>query len=251
MGFRETHRIMWRLLVGVGISSSAPTAITFTDLQGHQASVEVVEASNADVTFIAQGRRGTIALDQLAEASRDSVVAYAKEKGVFRVFPACTIQVKIAYQHRNDNAWYRKDVRINPSVVIEGAKKMRGLPAAEASLVLITHDTRQKYVFHEEKMEICSTETISIPAVESGERREFTFQSVAVSFDTARDTTNVGGDEYKYYIFGLRDAGTKQLVDFESNSPKVMAYVERHPEARETFLSARRGAPFADDFSSQ
>ncbi|HVE17129.1 MAG TPA: hypothetical protein VNB29_10360 [Chthoniobacterales bacterium] len=226
--------------------------ITLTDNQQHQATVEITEATADTISFSAKGQKGAIKLDQLTEASRAAAIAYAKDKNVYQSFPAFTVQVKVAYQHRNSgDVWYEKDVKITPSIVIEGGKKMKGLPAAEACLVIVTHDTRQKYVFHVEKMKICSTETISIPGAEKGDRREFPFQAIPVTFDTARDTSNVGGDEYKYFIFALRDAATRQIVDFQSNSPQVMSYVARHPEARETLLAARKGEPFTDDFPAQ
>jgi hypothetical protein len=237
------------IFLAAGLGPSSHGEITLTDNQQHQATVEITEATADSISFSAKGRNGLIKLDQLTEASRSAAIAYAKDKNVYQSFPPFKVQVKVAYQHRNSNdSWYEKDVKITPSIVIEGEKKMKGLPAAEASLVIVTHDTRQKYVFHVEKMQICSTETISLPEAATGDRREFPFQAISVTFDTARDSSNVGGDEYKYFIFGLRDAATRQIVDFQSNSPQVMSYVEKHPEARETLLAARKGAPFTDDF---
>jgi hypothetical protein len=223
--------------------------ITLTDLQNHKATVEIVEASPTEISFTMQGRKGSLKMEQLSEESRTAAIEYAKSKKIFRTFPALTIQVKIAYLRRNSaETWYEKNVKLNSSVVIEGVKKIGAIPAAEASLVLITHDTKEKYVKHVEKMKIFAAETISIPDGATGDRREFSFQTVEMTFDSARDPTNVGGDEYKYFIFGLRDPVTKQLIEFQTNSAKVQNYVAKHPEARETLLAARKGAPFAEDF---
>ncbi len=237
------------IILGLAILATSHAEITLTDLQNQKATVEVTEATPTEISFITQGRKGSIPMAQLTEESRAAAVEYARSKNVYRTFPDIRVQVKVAYQRRNtEGSSYRKDMKLNPSVVIEGIRKMIALPEAEATLVLITHDTREKYVKHVEKMKIYATETISIPATGTGDRREFDFTPVGTTFDSARDFTNVGGSEYKYFIFGLLDPATKQIIDFESNSPQVMNYVAKHPEARQTFLLARKGAPFSEDF---
>ena len=223
--------------------------ITLTDVKQQKAAVEILSASPSEISFVVRGQKGVIPTSQLTEESRIAALDYAKAKGVYRAFPPFTVQVKIAYQRRNsDAAWYKKNVKLNSSIVIAGEKKMAGLPAAEATLLIITHDTKAKYVDHVEKMKVMAAETISVPEAAAGDRREFTFQPVSLTFDTARDSTNVGGDEYKYFIFGLRDPATKQLVDFQSNAPKVMSHVAKHPEARDALLAATKGSAFKEDF---
>ncbi len=241
------NRIIGFVFSIAAILATGRAEIALTDLQNHKATVEITEATPTEISFLMQGRKGSILMTQLTEESRAAAIDYAKSKNIYRTFPAIRVQVKVAYQRRNtEGSSYRKDMKLNPSVVIEGVRKMDAIPAAEASLVIITHDTREKYVNHVEKMKIYATETIPIPAG-TADRREFAFQAVSTNFDSARDYTNVGGNEYKYFIFGLRDPATKQFVDFQSNSPQVMSYVVRHPEARETFLAAAEGAPFSDD----
>jgi hypothetical protein len=225
--------------------------IDLTDLQGRTARVEIVAATPTSVTLQFQGRKTPLELSQLAEASRTAAIDYAKSKGVYRAFPDVKVQVKIAYQRRNTpGSYYRRDMKLSPSIVIEGTRSMEAIPAAEATLVLVTRDTQAKYVKGVEKMEIYATETISLDAG-TGARREFSFQEVNTNFDAARDMTNVGGDEYRFYIFGLRDPATRQLIEFRTNCTKLEAYVAAHPEARETVLAARKGAPFSDDFVTQ
>jgi len=223
--------------------------ITLTDVRGQKASVEVTEATPSQLSFVMQGRKGAIKLSELSADSQAAALAYAKSKNVYRNFPPLAVQVKVALKRRNSKeSYYETNAKLESSVVVEGAAKLVPIPAAEACIVLITQDTRQKYVKHVEKLKVWATDTVSIPAAASGNRREFPFATVDLVYDLARDTTNAGGNEYKYYIFGLRDPESKQLLDFQSNCPSVMNYVARHPEARDALLSLRRDALFASEF---
>jgi len=222
--------------------------ITLTDIRGQKATIEVTAATPSQVSFVMQGRKGTIKLSELSEDSQAAAVAYAKSKNVYNAFPPLTVQVKVALQRRNsETSYYETNAKLTSAVVIEGKDKLGLVPAAEATMVLITQDTHEKYVRHVEKLKVWATDTVSIP-VGSGERREFPFATAELVYDLARDTTNAGGNEYKYYIFGLRDPESKRVINFQSNCPSVMHYAELHPEARDMLLSLRQGAPFSSDF---
>jgi hypothetical protein len=223
--------------------------ITLTDVRGQKATIEVTEATPSQVSFVMQGRKGAIKTAELSAESQAAVEAYAKAKKVYRAFPALAVQVKIALKRRNsEKSSYETNAKLESSVVVEGVAKLVPIPAAEASIVLITQDTREKYVKHVEKLKVWATDTVQIPAAASGERREIPFATAELVYDLARDTTNAGGNEYKYYIFGLRDPESKQLIDFQSNCPAVQHYAETHPEARDQLLSLSKNAPFAAEF---
>lgn len=226
--------------------------ISLTDRQGRQATVEILEATPENLSLRLQGKKTSVAMADLAEKSQAEVIAYAKEKGIYRTCPPLNVQVKIARQQRNsDTTWYQKNVRITASAVIEGVNKLAAIPAIEATVLLVTQDTRQKYVKREEKLTVHLTDRIAIPAANSGERREFAFQTLELTMDSARDTSNLGGNEYKYFVFGLRDAETGQFLDFQTNCPSLQTYVASHPEARATVLSARKNASFSTDFAAK
>jgi hypothetical protein len=233
-------------LISASTISIASGDITLTDLNGRQAKVEVVEATSSKITFTVAGRKGAMPLDQLAPASRTAAIDYAKANNVYRSFPPFSMQVKVGYKRRNDDdTWYKKKVWVTPSFSIEGASKLSGLPAAEASIILVTRDTREKYVNHVEKLTVAEVQTIPIPATGSGDRREFTFQTLALSLDTAQDSSNAGGDEYKYYVFGLRDAETHQLIAFETDCSQLATNVAKAPEMREKMLALHLGDAFS------
>lgn len=233
-------------LISASAIATAFADITLTDVNGRQAKVEVVEATPSTITFTIAGRKGTMPIEQLATASRTAAIDYAKANNVYRSFPPFSMQVKIGYKRRNDDdTWYKKKVWVTPSFSIEGTSKLSGLPGAEASIILISRDTREKYVNHVDKFTVAAAQTIPIPATGSGDRREFTFQTLALSLDTAQDSSNVGGEEYKYYIFGLRDAETHQLIAFETDCAQLAANVTKAPEMREKMLALHLGDAFS------
>jgi len=131
---------------------------------------------------------------------------------------------------------------IVPKVTIDGPGRMASIPAAEATMLIITMDTRARFKDNKEICKVYSAETLPIPEVKTGDRRQFSFAESTVSFDGYRDSSNVGGEIYKYYIFGLRDPGTKEIIDFKTNNVALLALCKAHPEKRDEFLNLSKEA---------
>jgi hypothetical protein len=81
-----------------------------------------------------------------------------------------------------------------------------------------------------------------------GNRRQFSFAPADVTFDGYRDSSNVGGEAYKYYVFALRDAESKTIVDFETNCLPLANLCKTTPEKREEILKMAKGAKFPSEF---
>lgn len=160
-------------------------------------------------------------------------------------FPAMNVQVTVGTQEKAEgNSFYRRTMNIVPRMTIEGVSRMLPIPAAEATMMIITMETRAKFVHMQEECKVYTTETIPIPEVKTGDRRQFNFAPSTTTFDGYRDNSNVGGEMYKYYIFALRDPSTKNIIDFRSNDMPLMNYVKAHPEKREELLSMAKNAKF-------
>jgi hypothetical protein len=164
-------------------------------------------------------------------------------------FPALNVQVTVGRQQRMEKgSSYRKTMTILPKVTIEGAGRMVPIPAAEATMLIITMDTRAKYKEGTEAYNVLTTETIPIPAAKTGDRRAFPFAESTVSYDSWRDSTNVGGDVFKYYLFGLRDPATKTVIDIKTNNPPLATYLKANPDKREELLAIAKGGKFPAAF---
>jgi hypothetical protein len=236
------------LLGWLTLSLSASAAITVTDQAGKSVTGEVVRIVADNVVFQVGGQRTALKLSQLTEDSRRELVEAAKIKGVYAPFPPLRVQAVVGTQQRRvTTSSYRKEMEISPRVIIEGAARLDPIPAAEATMLIITMDTRAKYVARREALKVHTSETIQVPAAPSGDRRQFNFAESSVTYDSWRDKTNLGGAVYKYFIFGLRDPETKMLVDFQTNSPQVAAICKAAPEKREEYLQLATGASFSPD----
>jgi hypothetical protein len=176
--------------------------------------------------------------------ARIQLVQLAAETAKPAAVPPVRVQVQVGTQQRRLGGSYRKQMEINPRIVIEGVNKGVPIPELEAVLIIVTMDTRAKYVERREVFKVESAQTISIPAAGHGSRREIPFEQSVVTFDAWRDHTNVGGATYKYFVFGLRDPQTKTLIDFQTNNPPLTAIAKSSPNRREEFLEFKKGANF-------
>jgi len=160
-------------------------------------------------------------------------------------YPALNIQVTVGTQERaQPGSFYRKTMNILPKVTIDGPGRMTSIPAAEATMLIVTMNTRAKFKENRDILKVYSAETLPIPEAKTGDRRQFSFAESTATFDGYRDSSNVGGELYKYYIFGLRDPGTKEIIDFKTNDPALLAFCKEHPEKRDDFLNLAKGAKF-------
>jgi hypothetical protein len=163
-------------------------------------------------------------------------------------FPQLRVTPKVPTKRDEDKSIsYKESMTISPQVVVESSPTAK-MSEAKATMVIITMDTRAKYTERREVYKVWATETIPIPGVDRGGRREFAFKPSKVSYDAYRDTSNVGGNVYKWFIFGLRDETTKQLLHFETNNAKLTKHLAAHPDQREKYLGLAVGGAFTEEF---
>ncbi|CAN5795450.1 hypothetical protein BH11VER1_BH11VER1_33740 [soil metagenome] len=175
--------------------------------------------------------------------AQTAVPATLKDK-----FPQLKVQPMVPTKRDQEKrSYYRQTMTINPQVLIESAIT-QPVAAAQATMLTVTMDTREKYVNRREKFNILSTEALPIPAADKGTKRTFEFKPSSVTFDAYRDTTNVGGAVYKWYIFALRDEATKQILHFETNCPTLAKYLAAHPDQRDKYLNLSAGAEFLEEY---
>jgi hypothetical protein len=178
-----------------------------------------------------------------AASAQTSVPASLQQK-----FPGLRVQAKVGTKRDTvKGSFYQQTMYISPSVVVEGAPT-QAQGAMEATMIVIAMDTEAKYKERREVYKVLSSETLPIPAVDKATKREFEFKSSKTKFDAYKDASNVGGLVYKWFIFGLRDAETKQLLHFETNCPTLEKFASSNPDARDKSLGYSAGAQFDTNF---
>ena len=162
--------------------------------------------------------------------------------------PAVRAQVVVGTSQKRVNGGYTKEMSITPKVTVEGASRIGPLPALDATMLIITMDTRAKYVSGQEAYKVHTSETLPLAEAPNGNPRPLAFEESSVTYDSYRDASNVGGAVYKYYVFGLLDPATKTIVDFQTNHMQLANFCKAHPEKRDELLKLGKGAKFPAEF---
>ncbi len=241
MDFYKVLTVIFLLLSGPLLGG----AITLTDTAGNEVECELVEVTPEEVKL----RRGrqviTVKMEQLAPESQELARNEAMRKGIFQAFPEFVAEVIIGRKRRAmTGSTYMKTMDITSSLKLSPRSRMDTLPAARAHLVIVTFDTAAKYVGREEVLMAYKVFEKEIPPSEDGASRKFDFPSFHLAYDADRDYTNIGGQRYRYYIFGLVDPETGMLVDFQTTYPRLKQHLERYPEERMNFLTMAEGTQF-------
>lgn len=169
------------------------------------------------------------------------------KEALTRKYPALRIQVKVGKRNKPvAGSSYMKTMTMTPEIVIESAAT-QPMSAATATFLLVTMETEAKYRRGDEELIIATSETLGIPAVSKGARRNFEFKPLVSRYDSDRDYTNIGGQIYKYYIMAVF-ADDQQFLHFETNCPELAKHLQAHPELRTKFLGMKPGERFRTRF---
>lgn len=164
-------------------------------------------------------------------------------------FPPLRVQAIVGTRERNfGNTGYHKMMDITPKLIVEGTSRLQPIPNAEATMVIVSMDTRAQYVEHKEVYKVVSAETLVLPAAANGDRREFKFAEPELKFDGDRDASNVGGEVYKFFVCGMHDPKTHALIYFYTSNMMLDGFCRSHPERRDEFLGMSKGAGFPSTF---
>jgi len=170
-----------------------------------------------------------------------------EQMAIAKKYPGLHVQASVGTRTKPvPGSSYMKTMTIAPNVVIESAQT-QPMAAASITCLLITMDTREKYVRGEQTCKIATTETIGVPAVIKGSRRKFEFAPLQTRFDSDRDKSNVGGDVYKYFLLAVLSEDQKFLY-LETSCPGLDKYLKAHPEERAKYVGLKPGATFSSNF---
>lgn len=164
-------------------------------------------------------------------------------------FPELRVQAMVGTsQRRSGTSSYMKEQTIKPKCVIAGASQISAIPALEATMVVVTMATAAKYVAGDESYFVQTAEKLPVEPAANGASRTYQFAETTVRYDSWRDSTNVGGRTYKYFVFGLTDPATKKLIYFQTNCPELATHCKTNPDKRLAVLRMTAGSKFPSKF---
>ena len=171
----------------------------------------------------------------------------AAQAELAKKYPSLRIETKVGSRRRQlPGSSYMKKMTVTPSVSFDSSST-HPISSASATFLLVTMSTREKYTRGDELLTVATNETIQIPAADKGSRRNFEFASLETTFDSERDSTNIGGTVYKYYIAAVF-SDDKQFLHFETNCTPLAKHLEAHPELRTKFLNMKPRETFRTRF---
>ncbi|MBK8093496.1 MAG: hypothetical protein IPK32_16335 [Verrucomicrobiaceae bacterium] len=171
----------------------------------------------------------------------------AAQAEIAKKYPSLRLQIKVGKRNKPvQGSSFMKIMTMTPEVVVESAST-QPIAAMSATFLLITMETESKYRRGDELLTVATNESLEIPAVPKGVRRNFEFAPLESRYDSDRDATNVGGQVYKYYIAAVF-ADDKKLLHFETNCPELDKHLKAHPELREKFLAMKPEQTFRTRF---
>lgn len=171
----------------------------------------------------------------------------AAQAEIAKKYPALRLQLKVGKRNKpQPGSSYMKIMTMTPEIVVESAAT-QPMAAASATCLLITMETESKYRRGDEELIIATNETVEIPAVPKGVRRNIEFAPLESRYDSDRDATNIGGQVYKYFIMAVF-SDDKQFLHFETNCPELDKHLKAHPELRQKFLGMKPGEKFRTRF---
>ncbi len=199
--------------------------------------VDVESVTDTTLHYIHGSKRKKMKLARLDPANREALVAFARERGIYDRYPPLKIQVAIRDNDKlKSNSSYMRHLWLIPRLVIEGEEALTPIPPVEATISVICADTKALYRDRRKHYQVRTKETLLIPAAPDSARREIDFKTFELEFDEDKNSSNVGGWIYKYWICCLRDPETKRIVRFETSYNLLEKYVEENPGERNRFV---------------
>lgn len=162
-------------------------------------------------------------------------------------YPALRIQAKVGKRNKPvPGSSYMKTMILTPEIVIESAAT-QPVAAASATFLLVTMETEAKYTRGDEQLTVATNQSLEIPALPKGQRRNIEFAALESRYDSDRDSTNIGGQVYKYYIMAVF-SDDRQFLHFETNCPALAKHLQAKPDQRLKFLGMKPGEKFRTRF---
>ncbi|MEM9281007.1 MAG: hypothetical protein AAGA96_04210 [Verrucomicrobiota bacterium] len=192
--------ILW--LHGVALVGAA-AVIEVTDAQGRSMTVEVLSytASSGNVKIKrTDGQQFQVKLDIFDAASQKKIIENAP---VERAKMLIRVSVGKRRSRQGDSS-YMKDQTISASITVENDSRDIDFRAGKGTLFLIARQTKRYSDRDADYGKVLSKEEYQV-TVDAGE--EFTYEAkpVVTSYDSDRDSTNIGGWEYYGYLFLLQN----------------------------------------------
>lgn len=209
------------LLLGVLLGGeSLCAAITVTDQKGRSMEVDVLEYKPVTkMTKIKRtdGQVFDVNIGVFDEASRKRIVENAPE-------PQAELLVRVSVgkrRKRQGDSSFMKDQTISASVDVVNESRDINFPEGTGTIFLIARQTRRYSERDSDYGKVLSKQTFKI-SVKAGDENKYEAKPIVTSYDSDRDSSNIGGWEHHGYLFILQrnDGSIHEVVTSIGNLKK-------------------------------
>lgn len=162
------------------------------------------------------------------------------------------LEIKVSVGKRRSRqgvSSYMKDQTISASVAVNNESRDIDFPAGEGTLLLIARQTRRYAEDEEDYGKVLSKQQFNIEA-KAGAQTSVEAKPIVTSYDSDRDSSNVGGWEYYGYAFILVDSdGDIHTVDTSIGNLKKD--VEENPVIGKELLNLAEGSLVEKDLAAR
>ncbi|MEM1440990.1 MAG: hypothetical protein AAGF67_01525 [Verrucomicrobiota bacterium] len=213
------------LFAGFLFSTSA-AEIEVTDMKGRSMTVEVMSYTESSGNVRIKRNDGqffNVKLDIFDAASQEKIVANAPKAKA-----ELLIRVSVGKRRKQQGtSSYMKDQTISASFTVENDSRDVDFPKGEATLFLIGRQTRRYSEDSADYGKVLSKQKFPVE-VKAGEETELEALPIVTSYDSDRDSTNIGGFEYYGYLLVLKDEDG-EVHTVETSIGNLKKDVEENP----------------------
>jgi len=231
-----------KLLVGLLLSLSGISGLAapiVTDSQGRSMDVEVIAYNQSSGNLKikrSDGQQFNVKIGMFDVASQQLIAENAP-----KLKADLDIKVSVGKRRsRQGDSSYMKDQTISASVAVENESRDIDFPEGNGTLLLIARQTKRYSEDGADYGKVLSKQKFNI-AAKSGEATSVEAKPIVTSYDSDRDSTNVGGWEYYGYAFILVDADG-EIYTVETSIGNLKKDVEENPVIGKELLALGEGS---------
>lgn len=232
--------LIFVLFFALSVSSVAGKPIKVTDTKGRSMDVEVLaynpSSGNLKIERVEDSQHFNVKIGMFDVESQKRIAENAPKQ-------KADLGIKVSVgkrRSRQGDSSYMKDQTISASVAVENESRDIDFPDGKGTLLLIARQTKRYSEDGADYGKVLSKQMFNITA-KAGEAISVEAKPIVTSYDSDRDSSNVGGWEYYGYAFVLVDSdGEIHTVDTSIGNLKKD--VEENPVIGKELLGLGEGS---------
>lgn len=227
------------LLLVTLFTLSADASIKVTDSQGRSMEVDVLHYNRSSGNVKIKKADGQIFAVKISifDAESQKRIEEAAQKARAKLL----IDVSVGKRRsRQGNSSYMKDQTISASVNIENQSRDIDFSQGKGTIFLVAQQTKRYSEKNADYGKVLSKQSFT-PAMLAGESIKFEAKPIITSYDSDRDSTNVGGWEYYGYISLLEDSDG-EFHSIETSIALLEREIDDAPNMGKELLKLQEGS---------